>query len=833
MGSARKRHSRRPIRSARIALLIVIATCLAGAAPRPARAAAKTAGARTIIFVIDSSERMAPYMPSVRAAIVTTAGEVKAGSTLGIISCSDSATKLVVKKISNPRDVGSLTSRLDAIEPGGEVSDIAAGVARALGELGQLRRRGDKSPKGIIIISSSRSPDGARAEETLRAALTELDSHVARKEWYIQYCYLNGVVDRAVEAFVSSRYGFSYNIDILTARRYTEPDEELHHIFSSPAKLDPPKIIDLSGTILGKDKKSDEWIPLRAGSELPQKMRLRVASASRAVIALGTLGRLGLAPETHLTLSEAIKNPLIGKSRFGVELEAGSVWMNLDRGSSSVFRLSAAGVEIEPLGGLARVEYSEEAGELIVTSFSDVFPVKLTEGNEKLFRVGKDQSIRLARDRMVGQIEPSVPRVLEKWKSWKSALVGGTPLSALKFAVPEVIFPDEAISLGPIRAKDIQSRDFTLRIAGIDDPSRMEIAVEIMLELPEGLILSSGIIDGQRPDLKTLKLRVDGAGGFQSRRSEAHIGTMWVLPAPESEVVFEKIVVPITVTTEGPMAPTSVLFGAGGVILLVAVALAAGKLLRARNRMISRPHAVIGRLIVINDPTGGRVGTINLEALSTKSSRLSLTVGKDKSSEVRLRHASISPTHCTLETYLAAGRLVTYIDPFESARVSVDGERIKSRVRLADGARIEIGEFIYQFEDSQMYKKVEVVRRNGRRITGILDATGMDADGFTLSPMDAVSPSERARVKFSDIRYATFYRRVVDILSGSQRPMPKPDSMKRVELMFKKGNTISGYIQREYVEGRRRYVELLPLETGSDVDYTVVDYSAVVEKTFL
>jgi hypothetical protein len=57
--------------------------------------------------------------------------------------------------------------------------------------------------------------------------------------------------------------------------------------------------------------------------------------------------------------------------------------------------------------------------------------------------------------------------------------------------------------------------------------------------------------------------------------------------------------------------------------------------------------------------------------------------------------------------------------------------------------------------------------------------------------------------------------------------------MKRVELMVKRGNTISGYIQREYIEGRRRYVELLPLETGSDVDYTVVDYSAVVEKNFL
>jgi len=258
-----------------------------------------------------------------------------------------------------------------------------------------------------------------------------------------------------------------------------------------------------------------------------------------------------------------------------------------------------------------------------------------------------------------------------------------------------------------------------------------------------------------------------------------------------------------------------------------------GRYMRARSRLISRPHGVIGRLIVINDPTGGRVGTINLEELSTKSSRLSLVVGKDRAAEVRLRHASVNAAHCTLEAYLVAGRLETYIEPIASSRVTVNGDSIRSKTRLSDGDKIEIGEFIYHFEDTQIYKKVEVVRRNGRRISGILDTAGMDADGFRLSPTDAVSPSERARVKFSDIRYATFYRRVVDILSGAPRPIPKPDTMKRVELMFKKGNTISGYIQREYVEGRRRYVELLPLETGSDVDYTVVDYSAVVEKKFL
>jgi len=208
-------------------------------------------------------------------------------------------------------------------------------------------------------------------------------------------------------------------------------------------------------------------------------------------------------------------------------------------------------------------------------------------------------------------------------------------------------------------------------------------------------------------------------------------------------------------------------------------------------------------------------------------------VGRDKISEVRLRHASVNPAHCTIEAYLVGGRLDTYIEPIEHATVKVDGEIIHSKTRLKDHTKIEIGDLLCQFEDTQMYKKVDVVRKNGKRISGILDATGMDSEGFRMSPMDAVSPSERARIRYAEIRHATFYRRIVDILSGTPRPMPKPDTMKRVELMFKRGNTISGYVQREYVEGRNRYVELLPLETGSDIDYTVVDYAAVVDKKIL
>jgi hypothetical protein len=796
----------------------------------PALAAGK---GRTTIFVIDTSERMSPYLADIKGAVSAAAEGARKGDTLGVISFSDSVTRLVTKKISNPRDTQAITGRLDTIEADGEVGDVAAGIARALDELGQLKRRGDKNRKGIIVISTSQSPEGSQPDEKMEAARKELSQQIGKNEWYIQYCYLNGMIDKTVEDFVKTNDGISYDVDALTSQRYSEPVIELIRILTTPVKLNPPKIIDLSGAILGKDSESEEWAPLRAGSKIPEEMHLRVASNSRAIISLGPLGKLGLSPETHLTLMEARRHALTDKGRFHMELEAGSIWMNLDPKSPSSLKLTAAEVLLEPKGKIAELRYSEETGELELTSLSDAFSTKLTGKTEQLLRLESYQSIRIVRGQATGEKIPAEPTLLERWKSWKQALVDNTRLSILKFTVPEIIFPEDSISLGPIKSKEIQSREFALQVAGVNDISKLAVAVHISLELPEGLIISSGVIDGKGFGQKILSLRIDGSNGFQSRKSETYTGMLRLMPAPESRILFQKIVVPITLTTKGPVVPVSFLYGAVGGILLIVVVAVAGRFMRSKSRMISRPHGVIGRLIVINDPTGGRVGTINLEELSTKSSRLSLVVGKDRAAEVRLRHASVNAAHCALEAYLVGGLLETYIEPVESSRVTVDGDSIRSKTRLADGARIEIGEFIYQFEDTQKYKKVEVVRRNGRKITGILDATGMDADGFRLSPMDAVSPSERARVKFSDIRYATFYRRVVDILSDAPRPIPKPDTMKRVELMFKKGNTISGYIQREYVEGRRRYVELLPLETGSDVDYTVVDYSAVVEKNFL
>jgi hypothetical protein len=818
-------------RALRIARVAACAAALVAAGLPLPYAFAETK--RTLIFVVDSSERMIPYMSAVRGAIFTAADQSGNGDHLGIISSSNMAKRVVSKKISGPRDRNSFTGRLDTIEPSGETCDIAAGVARALEEIGQLRRRGDKNHQGIVVIASSVTPAANQPVEKLEAALKNLREQIGEEEWQIQYCYLNGLRDPHIEDFVSSKAGLSYDIDTLASERNADPIEELYRILSTPERFSPPEILDLKGAILGKGETSKEWAPLKVGAHIPEKTRLRVASGSRAVIQLENCGKLGLSPETHLTVVNARQNPLTSWGSFDMALEAGSIWMSLERQSQSIFKLTTPSGAIELSGPAAHAQYKDQALGLRLNSLSADLSLNMAGTADEPLKLGLNKSLRLANGKVVGEVEPVQASVLEKWKAWDNALSRAVPLAALNFVAPEIIFPNEVIALGPVRSKETQSQDFALRVIGVENMADLKINISLAFDLPEGLALSTGIADGKEPDTKILNIRVDGSAGFKSGRSDTQMGFLWLSPAPESRALFAEIGIPITITTTGPIVPTPVLLGVLGAVLAVAVAATAWKLRGSKSGMTLRPHAVIGRLIIVNDPTGGRVGTVNLEELGTKSSRLSLVVGRDRTAEVRLRHRSVSSAHCVLEASLAAGRLQTFIEPVEGAKVTVDGVAIRSKTRLADGAKLEVGDFTFQYEDTQMYKKVEVVRRNGRQISGILDASGMDAEGFRLSPADAVSPSERARIKFADIRYAIFYRRVVDILSGTPRPMPKPDTMKRVELMFKKGNTISGYIQREYAEGRRRYVELLPLETGSDIDYTVVDYAAVVEKRTL
>jgi hypothetical protein len=788
---------------------------------------------RSLIFVIDSSERMAPYLEDIKGLIFTFADRAKRGDNMGIITFSEIPKRVALKKISTQRDRQSVEYWLNAIEAAGEHGDVAQAVARALEDVERLHRKGERRAKGIVVISSSQSPDSAQASEVLDSALDRLSKYVNRKEWYIQYCYLNGVRDKQVETFVLRNLGLSYDIDALQKKHDTGIIEELYGIASSPEKRCPVVLEDIKGIVLGKTPMDKEWLPLSVGAYLNEETELRVASHSRAIIDLREFGKIGFDSGANVALMGFRKGVLTGKGLFEITLEDGSIWMFFGKRHKSDLQLTTVDGVVSLSARVGSAQYEQQNRRLILSSFADPFSAKTVGKEEKIVDLAANEAIILEAGRMLEEVEPAEANMVEQWKFWSRALAKDVSLADLDFVVPEVIFLEEAITIGPVKSGDVEQRDFPMEISGIGDPSRLKMDVNISLALPDGLAISTGIVKGKEPNVKILQLTVDGSNGFKSGRSDTHPGLLNIVPAEGSQVMFEKVSVPLTIVTKGPIISVSLLLLGLGLILLGAIAFGAMFLFRSTASARPRPHSVIGRLIVVNDPTGGRVGTVNLEELGTKSSRLSLVIGRDRAADVRLKHASVSREHCTMEAHLLGGRLETFIEPVGGAKTEVNGETINSRTRLSDGARIKIGDFTYQFEDSQLYKKVEIMRRNGRRLSGILDVAGMDAEGFRLSPMDAVSPSERARIKFSDIRYAIFYRRAANILAGMPRQTKKTDTMKKIELMFRKGDTISGYVQREYVEGRRKYVELIPLDPDSELDYTVVDYSFVVEKRAL
>jgi hypothetical protein len=719
------------------------------------------------------------------------------------------------------------------IEPAGSVGDVAEGVIRALHELDVLKRRGDTNPKGIIIISASESPPASRSLQMFQTATREVLQRIGSDEWYVQYCYLDGVRDRVVEAFVTDNRGLSYNVNALKAEHGTETIEELYGIVDSPQEMGQLRLLDQKGAVLGADALGQEWTPLKAGMDIAEGVSVRTADGSHAVIEMRSIGKIGIAPDTRIGFVAARTDPLTGNGILNMIVHTGSLWFSFAQKPASTVRLQAGAVTADLSGKTAAIEYSETTNRLLVTSLCESFSVTPGAALAEPNVLSVNQMGALVAGQALEQVESAEPHVLEGWKRWSKVLTGGVPLASVDFSVPTLVFPAKEITIGPVRSGEALSSEYSLKTEGVENVAGLKLDVDISVVLPEGLGVSTGIVDGDDPGTSVLALRVDGTAGFSARRKEAFKGFMKIGAAPDSRIMFEQVIVPLTITAKGPLVPMPVLLIGGAVILVGVGLLAVGHKTRKRDSVRAKPHRVIGRLIGIEDPTGGRVGTVNLEELSTKSSRLSLVVGKDRTVEVRLKHASVSSTHCTIEALLMGGRLDTYVEPIGASRMEVDGQPITSRTLLNDGARVRIGDFTFQFEDSQLYKKVEIVRKSGRRVVGILDAAGMDAEGLRLSPMDAVSPSERARVKYADISYATFYRRSTDVLSGKPRSTPRADTLKKVELMFKRGNTVTGYVQREYSEGRRRYIELLPLDLSSDIDYTLVDAAAVVEKKSL
>lgn len=814
----------------RLGVVFVVVSLVAAIATFPDKAVGADPN-KSLIFVIDASDNMSPYLTSVKDTVLLFADEAQRGDYIGIISVSHAPALLTMKKISGPGDKKSIGIMLDAMRPAGE-ANLARGVARALEEIVTLKRRGDRNSKGIILVSASESTSMADSAENLEKSLNDLKGSISEEEWYIQYCYLNGVVDRHMGRFVAENYGLTYDIDSLRAEKEIELIPALYRVVSLAEELCPTEISDLTGVVLRGDPSSGEWEKLEGGTTLYEKNHVRIADASRAVIFLEGYGWLGLEPETDIVFQEMRRNPIANEGIFHILLHDGAVWTNLFSKKRCVLRTRAGGTVAEIAGAKAAIMRTDKMGDLRVVSFSDPLTVSLPEASTEPIQLVSNSSVILAPAQAWSQTEQVEARLREKSKLWSRALGTSIRLSDINFTVPEVLFPQQNISIGPIKSGELHESSYPIRLVGIQDPSKLKMNVDVAIELPSGLSLLTGFVDGEELNMRKLVLKLDGSGGFRATGTNSYTGLLRLTPANDSQVVFEKVPIPFTITTKG-LSLSGITFLIAALVVVAVGAIGAFYALRTSTPVRPRPHRVIGRLIILGDPTGGRTGSINLDEIGTKSSRLSLVVGSKRGVDVRLKHSSVNPEHATIEAQVADKRLMTYIIPIGSAMIVVDDQKVTSRTLLRDGAKIDIGEFSYQFEDSQLYKKVDVVYRNGRKISGVLDALGMDAEGFRISPMDAVSPSERARIRFSEIRYVTFYRRAADIIAEKPRSIPKLDTMKRVELMFRKGNTISGYIQREYAEGRRRFVELLPLDLESEIDYTVVEYSSVVEKKAL
>ncbi|RJP14525.1 MAG: FHA domain-containing protein [Candidatus Abyssobacteria bacterium SURF_5] len=783
----------------------------------------------SLIFVVDSSKNMAAHIGDVKDIILSYTDQSQHGDYLGVVSFSQTAKLLTMKKIAAPTDRKSLAVMLDVLAAEGDTADIDQGVVRALEEVAVLKRRGDKNIKGIFIVAASRLPDD-RSTEHLDRIMQDVSKWVSQDEWYIQYCFLGGIKDETMAAFVANNNGISYDIDALKDANETETLAEIYKIAILPQEVCHSTATDVQGAVLKKPSSSDEWLNLKAGEAVGEDTQITVAEGSRLVLAIDKFGKVGFAPGSNVIISHSRRDPTSNRADVHIGIESGSMWMKTDANSFLHVHLKEKAAELSGGGGFS--VSANDLGELEVVSFFDRLSMKADGASQEPVVLGRNQMAWVKAAHLATPAVAAEADLIEEWKNWSKVIVGGEGLASVAFTIPEVVFPAEEVTVGPLESGNIHTEKFLLRLVNIPDMSKLKLAIEVAVALPEGISITTALLDGEEPDSKELVLKLDGSEGFSSDRKEEHKGFLKIAPEVNSAVTFQKISVPITIITSGgDLIKNALLFG----IVAVGIGLigfTAMRMYRKKEIIHARPHRVIGRLIIIDDPTRGRTGSINLEEIGTKSSRLSLIIGRDRNSEIRLKHASVQPSHCLIEANLVEGHLVTLMEPIASAVVRVNNEQITSKIQLNDGDKISIGDFSFQFEDTQYYKKVEVVYSNGRRIAGILDVAGMDAEGFKISPTDAVSPSERARVKFSDIRTITFYRRTVDILAQKPRPQAK-HGLKRVELMFKRGDTIGGYLQREYSEGRRRFIELLPLDHNSDIDYIVVDYSSVVEKKTL
>jgi hypothetical protein len=232
-----------------------------------------------------------------------------------------------------------------------------------------------------------------------------------------------------------------------------------------------------------------------------------------------------------------------------------------------------------------------------------------------------------------------------------------------------------------------------------------------------------------------------------------------------------------------------------------------------------------GTLEIIKNPTPRKMRFFNLRRMGKLRATNSLTIGSGSGADIVLPHPSVAEMHARITTVRTDVGTIVFAQPLHYNPILVNDVAYTRGKEIGDKDILSIGDFVFLYRCPEVYRETIVRFADGRSIRGVLISWDIDATNFEFLPKGAPSLDARMVIEFSELKAVFMIRRASRFTGGLSTGVGSRPAGHPVEVIFKDGELLEGYIVGETAEWSKRFY-VIPRETN-EVALALVERSAV------
>ncbi len=806
---------------------LVVAGLLAGTARGSAVAQAPDPeyAQRDIVLLVDVSTSMDDIFPTVQAALHTFIDRARLGDSIALVTFSDSAHTREQRVLTSAAERRQLHAVIDRLQPSGRFTNITAALRRAT----QLMRDARLAPGGservqfVLLITDGRhNPPVSAHAPTFDDILHRYGDFQAGSDWFIHYIAVGDVQDDDMMAFLRGARG---QISLLDKAQVAG----LADVLDQLRVPTPVEIHDRSGFVR-VEPVSGQILPASEGQRLQPGDRLVTGAGGRCVITIGDVGIVGLDRGTVLEVREAYHNPVARKDVVTLEVPVGRVWSAVQGDRRVGFRILSPQAQSEVTGTVYVHEAVPSTASTLVGVTEGVVRASDRGGGARI-EVRAGQVAVAGAGGMFAEPVAWAPGLRAQQRVWRRVLVDGMQLAEARPTFARLSWRDLEAQFGPLRPGRKFHESFAVDLGGLTSPDL-------------GVIVARSMVPAEiEVRAKVTPPAADDPDGLSIVDVVAHVRQAWKVEldtmytgevllvgsniAPEPRLAF-----PVKLFTRTPSAQELAegarlrvywQYAGGGLLLL---ALGVGFVVWRAHTEVAVP---LGRLLLRKNPNPQEwtATVLDLEAMCKHARTTEVTIGRAPDNMISLPDHRVRSHHCVIRVRgrRRANRRL-YIRLLPKARMRVNTVTIRyGSVELLDGMLVQLGDFVFEYEDSRNAQQVEVALVTKQVIHGVLRSWDLAQATFQVSAEDrdleAKGTIERmiAFVEVEDI----------SVMRNPHKQTRKTERLRKdsfgtpATISMKSGRSHAGHVRRDYDPKSTRF-HFFP------ADFPAVDYMIIERK---